>query len=1069
MKKIIKRLARTFLQLSLTAISFALVLVIVLQLALVIGVNMFSKGRAHELAQEQITAALADSGYNLTFASLYYDPVRGFTLYDIALSDDQGPLMKLNRFSLAVDLMKIPRRLLTLEGHAGTLELLRLPAGKEEDNAASEPLVPFSVPDIFFRRLHISLFKIENLKLSENIAGTAISLAPAMKASIDLRQNIALDFTLAPQAANSVQGVALPERITLRGHIDPQALLVTLDQALITAKDYNADASGSVSLQPEGTADLKLQASYADMTTLTQGHLQSANVSAVISGPLKSPALEAEGIIVPASLKEKGLSDIQLNISTKDAEDGLNGLIKIVTAYRDQPMTLDTDLTYNDERIVFNSISGTAPEVTLNGKGTFNRANMLFHGTLNAEAKNIAHYKDLIGVAIAGKAKLDVTLAGKDGAQTATIDARVNDIQYNDIRLDQASMQTALADVKNPWPQKADIKASGLTLADNMSIATLTATISDKSNSVYQLNISGNGKLPEPLSFTALTNITDITQPLPTLRDIAASVKSGQSTINLTGALDKDSVNITLATKGFRSADIPALLPENQEPFAIDATIKMTGTPAAPVTVLDAAINGLAAGDYKGLSIKTTGTHTNPTASFNLSGTGTGIRTLQAQVTLPLQFALYPFALTFNEAGLNGSFASDIDIAPIAALFMPPTIKVAGDLSAKGTVSGAISAPVVEGTANVRNGSFADSANGITLHDLTLEAALTQKDITLRSLSATDGEKGTLQGHGRMAFGDGGHTDLTLSAKTLHLPQSDLANGYLDADLKLSNVAAGYAARGSVDITEMSILIPERFQSNIPELNIVERKAQNERKKPLNIDLGIKINAHNQVFVRGWGLDAEFGGEVDITGNISAPQFNGNLSSLRGRYEEFGKRFTLARADLRFQGSIPPSPYLDIEATIPADDVTASVLLTGSAKSPSIKFAATPALPEDEVLSRILFGRGTARITPFQAIQLTQTVQRFSGNGGGGFDPLGLLRSTTGLDDLTVDTDETGAASVGVGKYLTDKVYLEVEKGKGPTSGAASIQIEITPNVNVESEVGQDARVGGGIFWKRDY
>lgn len=1069
MKKFIKRLARTCLQLSLAAVSFVLVLVIVLQLALVIGVNMFSKGRAHELAQEHITAALAESGYNLTFARLYYDPVRGFTLYDLALSDAQGPLMNLDRFSLAIDLMKIPRRLLALEGHAGTMNLIRLPAGNKEDNTASEPLAPFTVPDIFFHRLQISLFKIENLNLSEDIAGTALSLAPAMKGRVDLRQNIALDFTLAPQAASPVQGVALPERIIIRGNMDPQTLLVTLDQALITAKDYKADAHGTVSLQPEGTADLRVQASYADMTALTQGHLQSANLSAAIGGPLKSPAVDAEGTIVPASLKENGLSDIQLNISTKDVEDGLNGLIKIATTYRDQPITLDTDLTYNNERVIFNSITGTAPEITLGGKGTLNRADMMFDGTLNAEAKDFSHYKDLIGMAIAGKAKLGVTLAGKDGVQTATLDARVNDVQYNDIRLDQATIQTALADIKNPWPQKADIKASGLTLASNLSITTLAATISDKSNGVHQLNVSGNGKFPEPLSFTAQTNITDITQPLPTLRDIAASVKSGASTIKLEGALDKDNVNLTLATNGFRSVDIPAALPDNQEPFTIDATIKMTGTPAAPTTALDAAINGLAAGDYKGLSLKATGTHTNPTATFNLSGTGTGIRTLQAQATLPLQFALYPFALTFNEAGLSGSFTSDIDMAPIAALFIPPTLKVAGDLNAKGTMSGAISAPVIEGTASVHNGSFTDSANGITLRDLALEAALTQNDITLRSLSATDGEKGTLQGHGRMAFGEGGGTDLTLTAKSLHLPQSDLANGYLDADLKLSNAAEGYNARGTIDITEMSILIPERFQSNIPELNIVERHTAQQRKQPLKIDLGVKINARNRVFVRGWGLDAEFGGEVDITGDISDPQFNGDLSSLRGRYEEFGKRFTLARADLRFQGSIPPSPYLDVEATIPADDVTASVLLSGSAKAPSIKFAATPALPEDEVLSRILFGRGTARITPFQAIQLTQTIQRFSGKGGGGFDPLGMLRSTTGLDDLTVDTDETGAASVGVGKYLTDKVYLEVEKGKGPTSGAASIQIEITPNVNVESEVGQDARVGGGVFWKRDY
>lgn len=140
MKKLLKKLARATLQISLAAISFALVLVIVMQCALVIGINMFSKGRAHDLVQNQVTAALAGSGYNLTFASLYYDPVRGFTLYDIALSDEAGILMTLDRFSLAVDLVKIPRRLLVLEGHAGTLDIARLPAGRDDAQAEETAL-----------------------------------------------------------------------------------------------------------------------------------------------------------------------------------------------------------------------------------------------------------------------------------------------------------------------------------------------------------------------------------------------------------------------------------------------------------------------------------------------------------------------------------------------------------------------------------------------------------------------------------------------------------------------------------------------------------------------------------------------------------------------------------------------------------------------------------------------------------------------------------------------------------------------------------------------------------------
>ena len=193
------------------------------------------------------------------------------------------------------------------------------------------------------------------------------------------------------------------------------------------------------------------------------------------------------------------------------------------------------------------------------------------------------------------------------------------------------------------------------------------------------------------------------------------------------------------------------------------------------------------------------------------------------------------------------------------------------------------------------------------------------------------------------------------------------------------------------------------------------------------------------------------------------------MESKRGRYEEFGRRFDVERAYLRFQGSAPPSPYLDIIASMDAGDIKASVNLGGAVGNPSIKLSSVPALPEDEVMSRILFGENLTKITAFQAIQLKQTLDRFTGKGGGGFNPLGRLRDITGLDDIRIDSDGEGETSVGVGKYLTEGVYLELEKGAGDGSGTAKIQVEVTPSINVESEVGQDAQAGAGVLWKWDY
>jgi translocation and assembly module TamB len=222
------------------------------------------------------------------------------------------------------------------------------------------------------------------------------------------------------------------------------------------------------------------------------------------------------------------------------------------------------------------------------------------------------------------------------------------------------------------------------------------------------------------------------------------------------------------------------------------------------------------------------------------------------------------------------------------------------------------------------------------------------------------------------------------------------------------------------------------------------------------------------VFVRGWGLDAEFGGDLAAGGTLAQPLVNGTLSSRRGRYEEFNKRFDLAHANLRFQGTVPPSPYLDIEAQTKADTITAIIKLTGAAKDPKIALSSIPALPQDEVLARILFGKDMKKISPFQAIQLASTLQRFTGHGGGGPGLLDTLRSETGLDDLSVSNDDAGGTTVGAGKYITDKVYIQVGGGAAK-GGAATVKYQITPNVTIDSKINQDAQAGGGVSWSWDY
>jgi translocation and assembly module TamB len=150
-------------------------------------------------------------------------------------------------------------------------------------------------------------------------------------------------------------------------------------------------------------------------------------------------------------------------------------------------------------------------------------------------------------------------------------------------------------------------------------------------------------------------------------------------------------------------------------------------------------------------------------------------------------------------------------------------------------------------------------------------------------------------------------------------------------------------------------------------------------------------------------------------------------------------------------------------------DLTVILRLTGPIGGPKIELTSEPALPTEEILSRFLFGREAARITPLQAVQLANALNTIGG--GKFFDPLRPARQWLGLDAL--DIGESGAGSgevaLGVGKYLGERVYIRAERGVGAKSGKVSVEVEITPYISLKTEVGEDAEAGVGINWKWSY
>jgi translocation and assembly module TamB len=233
------------------------------------------------------------------------------------------------------------------------------------------------------------------------------------------------------------------------------------------------------------------------------------------------------------------------------------------------------------------------------------------------------------------------------------------------------------------------------------------------------------------------------------------------------------------------------------------------------------------------------------------------------------------------------------------------------------------------------------------------------------------------------------------------------------------------------------------------------------------IALDVRVRIPNRMFLRGRGLDTEWQGDLAVSGTASAPMIDGELTAVRGRIDALSKTFRLAGGEVAFDGGAAIDPQVDVEAVHEGDDITVTVRVSGPASKPEIALSSQPMLPQDEILSRMLFGKQVTDLTGAQAAQLAAAVAELSGATGSGPGFMEKIRRGLGVDVLQFG-GETGT-SVRAGQYLSDDVFLGVEQGLGAESSQVTLEVGITDNIAVESNVGATGNSNVGIQFKWDY
>ena len=884
----------------------------------------------------------------------------------------------------------------------------------------------------------------------------------------------------AAAAAVSFKGALTPETVQstlLLQPIDLQSLKLGSGKATASARLEYFRPTGAVVLEGEGALEgLALPDPLANNLVGSR---------ADISFELRR---DGAGKIEPANIAFAA-SRLRLSASAKSLPAGLAFSVKGNAG--DKPVAAGATIADSaDGTTSIRNASLSLGSVRLSGDMIYTPSGL--KGLLGLEAANLSDISSFIDAELEGPASGTIELLSRSGRQAARVELVTPRVRIDTVRFDELQVRGFLNDLMGTF--NLDLQATCRKVdADGFVADGLSATakgpladivfVADAGHEGGQLSAQGRLKIdrsPIRISLATLSLGRDgreMRLAAPTTTTIAGgrvdlqSVRlvAGAGTIRLDGwvgremALNVEPQALPVWAVGLFTGPVP---------FAgnLSGRISLRGRARDRISDFDLTLNAISANNASGISMR----EVSLTARGSTERSGIDIKSVLAG----------PRGARLNAAGRlpftdSGTLALDIDgqidLAMANAWLGASGERAGGRLTLAAKASGQLASPRLAGTGQLVDGFFRSAAIGLEIRGIEAKLEGSEKRVRLSTLSGTTPAGGGVSAEGNVLldYAAGFPVDLRVQARSARLVSTSLTTMTADMDARMNGaLLQSPLISGTVDIRRWDIRIPERLARSLRPIKVTHRNVppglvtdddltEPEWGSALPFRLDVAVRAPREVFVRGQGVDAEFGGAANLGGTVDAPVVRGAFDLRRGAVTLLSQRIILSRGDIQFVGDT--QPMLDIAGSVSKNGVAATVSVKGRAGDPQIVLSSAPSLPQDEILSRLLFSKRTTQLSPFEAAQLAQLIGRWSGLDTGP-DILERLRTAIGLDALTATTDEAGTTSVSAGSYVGRGVYIGASEAAG---GSATVDVDITENIKLRGEAGTaGTKVGVAAEWE---
>ena len=568
-------------------------------------------------------------------------------------------------------------------------------------------------------------------------------------------------------------------------------------------------------------------------------------------------------------------------------------------------------------------------------------------------------------------------------------------------------------------------------------------------------------------------------------KTIALRVGGGRVTVS--GVLDPATSDLTVDVAALPLSLLEAVVPGNEFEGTLQAKLRVRGATSNPR--IDATYNA------SGLRLRRADAVLLPSLALQGSaslidrqgvvdarltaGRATSV-TLKGKASLPAGAA--PVSATASIAGA-------IEVAPFSPLIGNEIRNVTGVLRPNVTLDIAGSTVTGSGTIVLDGAALALPALGLRLTGGRASLVLNGDTLQLQELTFQTARSGTLSASGSVRLDPalGFPLELRVAAnRALMVNRPDLI-ATVSSDISIAgSTTTGLDVSGPITVNRADIRIDAPTPASFPTIEVREINVPGVANPPAEeapaaldapsqdavpIRLALSIRAPQAIFVRGRGVNAEVGGQLEVTGTAASPSVLGNLTLRRGEFTLVGRRLTFTRGNVSLTNANAIDPLLDFQAQTTVGSTTVEITIAGTPRTPKIELSSSPSLPQSEVMALLLFGKSSASLSPFELIQAAQSLAELTGRQTPGTGIPGRVRTGLGLDRLSIDSSgsNAGATTIDAGRYVAPGIYVGAKQGASATSSRGVVEIDVFKHTKIEGDVGADSQGRVGVKMEWDY